>query len=240
MNLLGTSVKVLKGEKLGIATGVLYLSPANESGANLCPASTAGCRAACLGHSSGHMSMPTHKAARIRKSELLRRSRPAFLELLRLDIAALQRRADRLGYQAAVRLNGSSDIGWEHPNLARSIFDEFPRVHFYDYSKRYARVVASLSGGDWPTNYRLTFSRSGENWPQCEDVLKRGGSVAAVFGPSLSYMWGDDTGKFWDGWPVVSGENSDYRYGDPGGHVIALKARGKALRDRSGFVIHAD
>lgn len=39
------------------------------------------------------------------------------------------------------------------------------------------------------------------------------------------------------GRPVVSGEVSDYRYGDPSNVVIALKARGAALRDTSGFVI---
>ena len=41
--------KTVKGEKLGFLTGILYLSPYNISGANLCPnAINAGCDKACL------------------------------------------------------------------------------------------------------------------------------------------------------------------------------------------------
>ena len=48
--LLGTSSKVRKGGKLSVLTRVMYLAPARLSGANMCPWSTAGCAAACLGH----------------------------------------------------------------------------------------------------------------------------------------------------------------------------------------------
>ena len=238
---LGTSHKVALSENVGVLTSVLYLSPASESGRNLCPSSTAGCRAACLGHSSGKMVFPTHKAARIRKSLQLQNERSEFLNAIRRDIAALVRKATRENLQAAVRLNGSSDIGWE--SIAPELFAEFPEVHFYDYTKRFDRMRRSLvesqtrefpvDSRGWPPNYRLTFSRSGENDAQCADVIAMGGNVAVVFATA------SEIPSEYQGTPVISGEAHDYRYGDARGVIVGLKARGKALRDTSGFVVRA-
>ena len=233
MNLLSTSHKVQLGEGHGILTRALYLSPASESGRNLCPSSTAGCRAACLGHSSGFMVFPTHMAARIAKSRFFIDDREGFLAQLRKEIEATVRKASRENLQPAIRLNGSSDIGWE--NLAPALFEDFREVHFYDYTKRHLRMQESIGGTEttyheWPANYRLTFSRSGQNDSQCEQVLFRGGNVAVVFAT-------DEFPETYLGRPVVSGEVSDYRYGDPRNVVIGLKARGAARRDTSGFVV---
>ena len=229
MNLLSTSHKVSLGEGHGILTRALYLSPASESGRNLCPSSTAGCRAACLGHSSGFMVFEAHKAARIAKSRMLQHDRDAFIFELKSEITATVRKAKREGLQTAIRLNGSSDIGWE--NLAPGLFAQFPDVHFYDYTKRHPRMVESLTRKDWPANYRLTFSRSGQNDAEVEEILSMGGNVAVVFAT-------DAFPETYLGYPVVSGETSDYRYGDPRNVVIGLKARGAAKRDTSGFVVH--
>lgn len=230
MNLLSTSHKVSLGEGHGVLTRALYLSPASESGRNLCPSSTEGCRAACLGHSSGFMVFATHKAARIAKSQFLQNDRAGFIDQLRKEIQQTCRKAVRENMQTAIRLNGSSDIGWE--NLAPTIFRMFPDVHFYDYTKRPERMKRSLTSRDWPANYRLTFSRSGENDAYVRATLAIGGNVAVVFAT-------DEFPETYLGRPVVSGEVSDYRYGDPCNVVIGLKARGAAKRDTSGFVIHA-
>ena len=229
MNLLSTSHKVSLGEGYGILTRALYLSPASESGRNLCPSSTEGCRAACLGHSSGFMVFETHKAARIAKSQFLQGDRAAFLAQLAKEIDSTVRKAKREGLQPAIRLNGSSDIGWE--SIAPGLFAQFPDVHFYDYTKRFMRVARSLDSDVWPTNYRLTFSRSGENDADVEQILANGGNVAVVFAT-------DAFPETFRGYPVVSGELSDYRYGDPQNVVIGLKARGAAKRDTSEFVVH--
>ena len=45
---LDANPKTVKGQKRGYMTAVLYLAPADLSGWNVCPESTAGCRAACL------------------------------------------------------------------------------------------------------------------------------------------------------------------------------------------------
>jgi hypothetical protein len=154
--------------------------------------------------------------------------RDTFMRQLRKDIAAIVRKAGREGMQAAVRLNGSSDIGWE--SISPELFAEFPQVHFYDYTKRIRRMEAYLSG-KFPPNYRLTFSRSGENDLECMRVLWRGGNVAAVFAKKADFP------EYHMGARVISGEAHDYRYGDPRGVIVALKARGKAGKDTSGFVI---
>ena len=46
---VGANAKTIKSDLGGeYLTGVLYLSPAKTSGYQVCPSSTAGCRAACL------------------------------------------------------------------------------------------------------------------------------------------------------------------------------------------------
>jgi len=189
----------------------------------------------------------THKAARIAKSRFLQDDRAGFLAQLTREIQATVRKAKREWLQPAIRLNGSSDIGWER--IAPELFAQFPEVHFYDYTKRYERARRSIverqtydypvDPRGWPPNYRLTFSRSGENDAECTNVLALGGNVAAVFATTdefpAEFVWPDTEGRVT--YPVVSGEISDYRYGDPQNVVIALKARGKALSDDSGFVI---
>ena len=52
---IGNDPKTIKGEKLGYKTGILYLSPANQSGiVNLCQRASAGC-AIALNHNSGRV-----------------------------------------------------------------------------------------------------------------------------------------------------------------------------------------
>ena len=65
------NAKTVKGQKKGFLTGILYLSPADESGIsgfNACPKSTPGCRASCL-YTAGRASLfPLINQARARKT----------------------------------------------------------------------------------------------------------------------------------------------------------------------------
>ena len=45
---IDNNAKTIKGQKLKVKTAILYLAPANESGFNMCPMASAGCKAACL------------------------------------------------------------------------------------------------------------------------------------------------------------------------------------------------
>jgi hypothetical protein len=44
----------------------------------------------------------------------------------------------------------------------------------------------------------------------------------------------------WYGYEVVDGDSTDLRFLDPkGGYVIGLRAKGKARKDTSGFVVQS-
>lgn len=229
--LLGESHKTRLSVGKGVLVRVLYLAPADESGINVCRFATAGCRAACLGHSSGRMVMPTHKLSRIRKTRELFADRAAFVDRLAVECAATVRAAERAGLEPAVRLNGASDLPWERMPGSddKTLMERFPSLAFYDYTKDVARARASLMQG-WPVNYRLVLSRSGENGAACFEHLRAGGNVAVVFDkppfPALLC-----------GFPVINGDEHDARHLDPRGVIVGLKAKGAGKRDRSGFVL---
>ena len=62
------STKVIKGNKLGYRTAILYLAPANMSGVNVCPmAKLAACAEACL-NTSGRGAMTGVQMSRLRKT----------------------------------------------------------------------------------------------------------------------------------------------------------------------------
>jgi hypothetical protein len=226
MKLLGVNsdAKTTKGTKYGYLTGILYLAPANESGFEVCPSRTPGCTESCL-YTSGHGSFQSVKDARIRKTQWLFNDRKGFLEALRKDVIALVRKAEKDGLIPCVRLNGTSDLGWE--GFAKELILEFSTVQWYDYTKIQARMMRYLDG-KMPSNYHLTFSKSEDNWDKCLSVLSNGGNVAAVFNKvPESYL----------GYTVIDGDKSDLRFLDPKNVIVGLKAKGKARKDTSGFVI---
>lgn len=222
--LLGTAnAKTSKGEVLGYFTGILYLSPANESGVmDTCPMATDECRSACL-KSSGRMIMPNSVQSRIWKTRLLHSNREQFLAFLRYDIQRLIRRAAKLGLIPAVRLNGTSDLPWLALQLAR----EFPNVQFYDYTKLpkpYLRTRA---------NYAITFSYSGHNLTESLDALAHGVNVAVVFDTRK----GQALPTAWRGYQVIDGDEHDLRFLDPAGVVVGLRAKGPAIKQTSAFIV---
>jgi len=228
-SLLGINgdAKTSKGSAYGYLTGILYLAPANESGWEVCPSRSEGCTSACL-FTAGRGAFSNVKDARIRKTQLLFKNRAEFLRQLRNDIAALVKEANAKNLKPCVRLNGTSDLGWE--GLAREIITEFPNVQFYDYTKVLTRMLRYCEG-KLPENYHLTFSRSESNWDACQMVLAKGGNVAAVFYKQLP--------EHYSGYDVVDGDLSDLRFLDSKNTIVGLKAKGKAKHDDSGFVIFA-
>ena len=88
------------------------------------------------------------QAARQRRAAIFEDDRQEFKRLLWQDLAALCRKAERNGNQAACRLNGTSDLQWER--IYPTLFTEFDEIRWYDYTKLPKRVV--------PANYHLTYS----------------------------------------------------------------------------------
>lgn len=208
----------------------LSMSPHKIGGGNVCPHATPGCIAGCL--SEGGMSWASVvRNGRMAKHIAWLMYRDAFLDMVRRDIRLAIKLANRQGKTAAIRLNVFSDIPWEKFGIPQ----EFPEVVFYDYTKNPHR------GAGWILpNYHLTFSRSEENGEQCRAVLSstKPGNVAVVFRTRNPRKWnaGELPTEFM-GFPVHDGDNSDLRFLDPPGVVVALRAKGKSRKDKTGFVV---
>lgn len=235
---IGTNAKTVKGDKLGFLTGVLYLAPSDISGFQVCPmAKLANCEAACL-YKSGRGVFNSVQTARINKTKEFFNEREEFMSVLVWSIDALVRQAKRKGLTPLVRLNGTSDIKWENVRFDHTfangkvrsvtIFEVFPDVQFYDYTKTPARH-------NLPANYDLTFSYSGaETFKKYNHAaMFKGLRIAVVFRTAESIP-----SKF-EGMDCIGGDDSDVRHIEPQGVVVALYAKGAAVKDRSGFVVDA-
>ena len=218
--------KIQKGTKMGYLSFILHLAPADLSGRDTCPKRTAGCTAACL-NTAGRGGMFKRgentnmiQKARIRKTEYFFNDREAFMQDLVTDIMKAVNYARKKGLIPVFRLNGTSDLSWEKyptPYGAENIFTQFPTLQFYDYTKVLGRKVKHLP------NYHLTFSKADGNDSDVAEALLQGMSVVAVYD------------KIPEG--VPSADETDLRFLDPKGIMLGLKAKGRAKKDYSGFVI---
>src|SRR5215831_7954499 len=231
--------KTAKGEGYGYLTAILHLAPHKLSGANLCASATPGCIAACLNTAGRGGIDPKIQEARIRKSQWFRADRDGFMQTLEHDVAAHVRSAERHGLKPCVRLNGTSDIPWELVHYGRAdgsrgtILERFPDVQFYDYTKIAIRLKREL-----PANYDLTFSAADGNEAAVEFALAHGARVAVVFRnrrrPTLpARFW--QLPKTYRGRRIVGADKHDLRFLEPRGVICALKAKGKAVHDTTGF-----
>jgi len=226
--------KTHKGEALGYLTGILHLAPSKT----VCPNATRGCLAACL-NTAGRGRTTRVQNARKRKTDLFHTNRDAFMAELDKPIAALVRKAARMNLKPAVRLNGTSDIAWETIRDASgdTVFDRWPDIQFYDYTKSYDRARAEVTYS-WPANYDLTFSRSEENDAGCEYILRQGGRVAmvAVDMARAQAWYTRQSGGYWSGTPVTTGDTHDLTFLHPSG-ILWLTPKGAAKQDTTGFVL---
>lgn len=216
--------KIQKGTKFGYLSFILHLAPSTLSGYNTCPKATPGCTAACL-NTAGRGGMFKRgentnaiQKARIRKTQYFFNARQEFMHDLKHDIEKAIRMAKKLGLIPVFRLNGTSDLSWEKYTIDnKNIFELFPTIQFYDYTKVLGRRVAHI------LNYHLTFSKADGNDADVVKALSRGMSVVAVYD------------KIPEGTP--SADETDLRFLDPKGIMLGLKAKGRAKKDYSGFVI---
>ncbi len=247
--------KTVKGRKLGIATGILYMAPALSAMAeqakgirvhiggdfdfpmpklkNLCPYASDGCLAACL-NTSGKGGIPSVQNARIRKAREYQLDTANFMIKLDHEVTRLKLMAKRDGLLPAVRLNGTTDILWEREDFTdsdgvywSSIMAKHDDVAFYDYSK-----VPMKFRQIRPANYDLTFSLSESNDDHALEALKLGHNVAVVFNEIPAEFMGHK---------VIIGDESDARFLDEKGVIVGLtvkRTKGDNGRhvDTSGFV----
>lgn len=225
--------KTIKSLKKGIITGILYLAPHNLSGFQVCPKASEGCKHGCI-YTAGHGIYSSVQNSRINRTRWFYNDRPSFLETLVSNIESLCKKAKNEKLKVAIRLNGTSDIGWEKIACYRngkkyaSLMEAFPTIQFYDYSKILNRHKALAL-----KNYHLTFSLSESNDREALTALAQGYNVAVVLNLSKNAK----KPTTWSGYPVVDGDEYDIRSLDPKhGHIVALYAKGKARYDTLGFV----
>jgi hypothetical protein len=115
-------------------------------------------------------------------------------------------------------------LSWEKyevPDTGLNIFQIFPEVQFYDYTKVLGRKAAY-------DNYFLIFSQADGNEADVNRAIAQGMNVATVF---------DQVPATYKGRPVIDADETDLRFLDPKGVIAGLKAKGRAKKDYSGFVI---
>jgi hypothetical protein len=158
--------------------------------------------------------------------------RDSFMARLAIEISRAIKRAQAQGYVPVFRLNGTSDIRWESVPVGgfANIMAMFSDVQFYDYTKLPNRK-------NIPTNYHLTFSLAESNDTFAIAAMANGMNVAAVFRNQETVARYVANGMvLGETRPVVRGDDTDLRFLDASGHVVALYAKGNGRRDRSGFV----
>jgi hypothetical protein len=228
--------KTVKGVKEGVLTGVMYLAPHTLSGHQTCPKASDGCKAACL-FTAGRNRMPTSKLAKINRTKWFFEKRDNFMATIVKEIDAIIRKAKRENLKPAIRLNGTSDIAWEKIKVTidgtthRNIMLAYPDIQFYDYTKVINRKSAIALD-----NYHLTFSLAEDNDDDASLALKQGYNLAVV----MKVKRNDDLPKTWSGYNVINGDATDVRFNDGKGFVVGLRAKGDAIKDKSGFVRDID
>ena len=228
--ILGTaSAKTIKGEKLKMLTAICYLVPDNK----ICPhAKLAGCMAPCL-NTSGRGAFPKIQRQRQAKTDYFKQHQQAFMLSMCADVWSLQRSAAKRGMTPLVRPNGTSDICYENiiVHNDKTIFQLFPDVQWYDYTKHPSRNLA----GKHNDNYDLTYSFSGITPIKItrKGLLNPDNSRVAVV-----FHRRNEIPSTFRGWKVIDGDETDVRHIEEKHVVVALYAKGRGKRDFSGFVQH--
>lgn len=213
----------------------------------------AGCKEACLNTAGRGGIMKKGETtnviqeARKRKTKLYLEDRNTFMSYLITDITKFVNYCKKKDKLPCLRLNGTSDIQWENIYVGnmeqysldttdiklfnkkeydldcQNIFELFPDVQFYDYTKIPTRKVEQHK------NYHLTWSYSEANVKYSNWFDKIAYNIAVVFNGTMPI--------YFKGREVVNGDETDMRFFDKPNVVVGLKAKGKARQDSSGFVI---
>jgi hypothetical protein len=218
-----------KTKKNKIPTYILYLAPAlqNSFNINVCPKASEGCKKSCLFTAGKAKSFPNINSARTEKTDFMLFDPTKFYRKLAAEISFNYTVA--FDEKIAFRLNGTSDLNHYKQIKRYANFDinTLPKnVIFYEYTKNLNMAF------NWLKNFprvNVTFSKSENNWPECEIALNSGINVAVVF---------NQVPDSYKGYKVVDGDISDERFNDQKGIIVGLKAKGEAKKDKTGFVVH--
>lgn len=233
---VSTSAKIMHSQEFSHQhTYAIYLAPANTSGYNTCSHSTPECRMGCL-NTSGRVAIEIFsginriQSARIKKTKLFYEHTEFFMNWMFAEIKSKQAKAKREGFYFSVRLNATSDIDWQNVKISgKTIFEIFPDVQFYDYTKNPNKFE------NIAPNYHLTLSYTGRNWKQCTEMLAKGFNVAMIFNVKHENL----IPAMYKGYNVINGDLTDYRVDDAKGIIVGLKWKRIANRDNERKVLNS-
>ena len=235
-----SNAKLKKGITEKADVMLLHMLPHNKADVlmnrkvkrTLCPfAKLAECHVACL-NTAGRGGIVKRgettnaiEVARLRRSLYYLDDRENFLAQLHKEITAFMNKCKRNNKKPCIRLNGTSDIQYEYELYqGKNMFEHFPEIQFYDYTKIPTRKVEHIP------NYHLTWSYSEANKKYAERFNEVSNNKAVVFRTK-------DLPSMFKGLKVIDGDTHDMRFLDEPNSVVGLKAKGQAKKDTSGFVI---
>jgi hypothetical protein len=203
---------------------------------SFCIGSSKNCRDSCLVFAGNNAAEVYNTYRKLAQTMALLNEPEAFARMLveAIDRFVRSKTIRIVGATPYMRLNVLSDIPWEL--VTPWIFDVFPKLMFYDYTKVPGRNVGSGSH----RQYDLTFSVSGENFEYAhQEIHEHRRRVAVVIlghrrrGRGGKWTPIKERGKklvdavplpreFW-GLPVVDGDITDVRPRDPEPCCVALR-----------------
>ena len=228
--------KLKKNKKEGYLTYSLNFAHSDLSGFNVCPMAQrlgsgtaknknlSSCSSVCVG-ANGYASIhPNVLESRIAKTITFKLDTKNFMLKLVSEVENAIKLAKKKNLKPTFRLNAYSDILWEGVNSIdlngkMNIFEMFPNVTFYDYTKIHNRKV--------PKNYQLTFSHYGD-FSKTSDALENGFNSAIVFESLPSKI--KINNKIYS---VIDGDKTDLRIDekiDNKSVVVGLKFKGSKAK----------
>ena len=243
-----TNYKLIKNKKVGVDTWSLSLAHSDISGFNVCPMASkinsenkfdkshlikdqkkkkaylkklSNCSSCCVANNGNAQIFSSVMEARIKKTLAFKLDTDAFLDALVVEISTAINESVRNGNIPTFRLNTYSDIRWELYKIeGLNIFELFPNITFYDYSKIPNRRV--------PKNYEITYSFWG-NLNHLQKALNNNQNVAIVF---------EELPKTFLGRKVVNGDLTDLRTIENDGKnvIVGLKFKGSKAKLKDAII----
>ena len=220
--------KAKKNLKLKVHTYYLSLAHSDLSGYNVCPLANkistkennknkSNCSSVCVA-SNGNGRYPNVINSRVNKTKRFFEDRESFLSELIEDITKAILYSEHYGFIPTFRLNAYSDIKWETIKIKsmdnKTIFEIFPDVQFYDYTK--------IPNRKTPSNYSLTYSHYGK-MDITKQQINRGYNVAMVFDSNKN----EDLPRIYNGLKVIDGDKTDLRTKENDGNNVIVGLRAK-------------
>jgi len=214
--------KLDKGLRFQWSTSGIALAPGNSAKLGTVCASAGICEAIDCLAGSGKNGMPTHRAARYRRTLLFRRFTARFFEQADAEITLWKIRMIAAGYRVAVRPNLLSDL----PAMARDLARRHPDVQFYDYSKHSKCHLRTLD------NYHLTYSYSERTkLSDLLDCIEHRTNIAVVFATKKGHKLPKFVTLHGRTFPVLDGDVSDLRFLDKSDRAYVIGLRWKHTKN---------